>query len=196
MKLFYFDLETTGVDASQHGIHQIAAIIETPDGMAELNYKVRPREGCMVSPEALELGGVTLEEIRDYPSMAEVYRDLVRQLSAACNRYDRTDKLFLVGFNNAGFDNQFLRRFFLDCGDLYFGSYFWPNSLDVFVLATLNLIEKRPTMANFKLRTVAETLGLTVDESRLHDALYDVQLTKAMFEILARPKTMEAVCAQ
>ena len=37
-------------------------------------------------------------------------------------------------------------------------------------------------MKNFKLGTVAETLGVKVDESKLHDGLYDVELTKAIYD--------------
>jgi DNA polymerase-3 subunit epsilon len=37
-------------------------------------------------------------------------------------------------------------------------------------------------MENFKLMTVARTLGIEVDESQLHDALYDVKLTKEIYE--------------
>lgn len=32
------------------------------------------------------------------------------------------DKMYLVGYNNAGFDNSFLRALFQQCGDKYFGS--------------------------------------------------------------------------
>ena len=33
----------------------------------------------------------------------------------------------------ASFDNQFLRQWFADNGDQYFGSWFWPNTLDVYI---------------------------------------------------------------
>ena len=36
-------------------------------------------------------------------------------------------------------------------------------------------------MENFKLMTVARFLGIEVDESQLHDALYDVKLTKEIY---------------
>ena len=97
----------------------------------------------------------------------------------------------MVGFNCQGFDGQFLRKFWADNNDKYFGSYFWPNTLDVYVLATLKLMERRHLMPNFKLHTVAKELGIEVDESQLHDALYDCRLAKQMFDILRVPKVME-----
>lgn len=191
MKTFSFDLETTGTDPNKHGIHQIAAIIETPAGYKELHYQVKPRDGAEIVPEALAVSGTTEEAMANYTPMREVYRDLVTHLNAAVDKYNRRDKMFLVGYNNASFDNQFLRRFFLDNGDDYFGSYFFTNPLDVFILAGVRLIEQRPAMANFKLRTVAEALGVAVDETRLHDAMYDVTLTREMFRILTAERVME-----
>ena len=40
-------------------------------------------------------------------------------------KFDKKDKFFLVGYNNASFDNQFFRAFFVQNNDMYFGSYFW-----------------------------------------------------------------------
>ena len=90
----------------------------------------------------------------------------------------------MVGYNNATFDNQFLRGFFLQNGDVYFGSWFWANSIDVMVLASAYLATRRPDMENFKLSTVARTLGVDVQSASLHDAMYDIELTKAVFDIV------------
>ena len=100
------------------------------------------------------------------------------------DKFNKKDKFFLVGYNNAAFDNQFLRGFFLQNADKYFGSWFWANTLDVMVLATDYLMDIRPDMENFKLSTVAETLGVQVDGDSLHNALYDIELTKAVFDIV------------
>ena len=102
------------------------------------------------------------------------------------DRFNKKDKFFLVGYNNASFDNQFLRKFFEDNGDKYFGSWFWSNSIDVMVLASAYLATRRPDMENFKLSTVAKTLGVNVDDELLHNALYDIRLTKAVFDIVTK----------
>ena len=49
------------------------------------------------------------------------------------------------------------------------------------VLATLRLLGVRPTMENFKLMTVAKTVGIQIDESKLHDAMYDIYLTREIY---------------
>ena len=102
-------------------------------------------------------------------------------LSKYCNRFDKKDKLFLCGFNNAAFDNQFLRAWFTQNGDSYFGSYFWANPLDTYVLATQYLLNERHKMLDFKLITVCKQVGIQVDESRLHDAEYDIELTRNLY---------------
>lgn len=134
--------------------------------------------------EALAVGGVTREEIDAYPPMEEVYCKLVALLSRYVSKYNKADKFFLVGYNNASFDNQFLRGFFLQNGDNYFGSWFWSNSVDVMVLASQYLLAERPLMPNFKLSTVAAQLGVVVSEDKLHDALYDVDLTRDAYHIM------------
>lgn len=183
MKLFLFDLETTGLNAIRHGVHQISGKIII-DGLVKetFDFKVRPKEGALYDPKALEVGKVTEEQLKAYPSMQEVKARLTQMLDKYVSKFDKTDKFFLLGYNNAHFDNEFFRQFFLDCGDKFFGSYFWSNSLDAMVLATPKLILQRKTMTDFKQATVAAALGVTIDESKLHDASYDIELCHAIYD--------------
>ena len=98
------------------------------------------------------------------------------------DKYDRTDKFFLAGYNNASFDDNFFRAWFRQNGDEYFGSWFWGNSLDVMVLASQYFAEERHTMKDFKLSTVARQCGVEVCEESLHDALYDIRLTMEVYK--------------
>ena len=181
-KLFFYDLETTGVKFWKNGIHQISGCIEIDgDVKEEFNFHVKPNPACIIEDEALKVSGVTLEQINAYPDMNIVYNQIKAMLSKYINKYDKYDKFFLVGYNNAPFDNQFFRAFFVQNNDNYFGSYFWSSAIDVMVLAANHLKNTRHTMENFKLKTVADTLGVTVDESKLHDALYDIYLTRAIY---------------
>lgn len=108
-------------------------------------------------------------------------RQLVGILSKYVNKFDKRDKMYLVGYNNAGFDNSFLRALFQQCGDKYFGSWFYPNCMDVYVMVTPFLMGVRNDMENFKLMTVAKTMGIEIDENKLHDATYDIELTRDIF---------------
>ncbi len=185
MKLVFFDLETTGTNPGKHGIHQISGQIVI-DGVVKesFDFHVQPNPKALIEEEALKVGGVTREQILAYPPMQQVYQEFVAMLGKYVDKFNKKDKFFLVGYNNAAFDNQFLRGFFLQNGDVYFGSWFWSNSIDVMVLASAYLATRRPEMENFKLSTVAKTLGIVVNDDSLHDAIYDIELTKAVFDIV------------
>ena len=184
MKIFYFDLETTGLDEKLHAIHQLSGAIEINGTVIEkFNYNIRPHEGALYDPEAMKLSMKTKELMQLGLPINHVYQIVVSMLSKHVNRYDKTDKFYLAGFNNAAFDNRHLRMFFIRNNDLFFGSWFWSNCMDAMLLATRKLAPIRHTMPNFKLATVAQFLGVQVDESKLHDAEYDIYLT---MEILKR----------
>ena len=183
-KLFFYDLETTGVKYWKNGVHQISGAVVI-DGKVEerFNFSVQPFPGCLIEDEALAVASVTKEQVDAYPSMNIVYKELVAMLSRYVDKYDKTDKFHLVGYNNASFDNQFFRAFFVQNGDNYFGSWFWADSIDCYVLASNHFRDVRSTFFDFKQKTVASRLGIDVDEARLHDAEYDIQLC---MEIYAR----------
>lgn len=182
MKAFFFDLETTGVDHWRHGIHQISGCIEIDGEIKEgFNYKVRPHGKAKIEEDALRVGGVTVEQIGKYPGMIQVYEDLVDVLANYVDKFSKTDKFHTIGYNNASFDNQFLREFFKQNGDRYFGSWFWSAPIDVMVLAAEHLKEDRYNMKDFKLDTVARQFGIDVKDTNLHDAAYDIYLTREIY---------------
>lgn len=185
MKTFYFDIETTGTKYWRNGIHQISGAIEIDGELKEsFDFKVAPHPDCDIDPEALNVGGVTEEQIKEYPAMRDVYNDIIKILSKYVDRYNKKDKFFLVGYNNSSFDNQFFRTFFVQNQDPYFGSWFWSNSMDVMVLASEYLKNDRHKMVDFKLKTVARQLGIEIDDTKLHDATYDIHITRQMYHIL------------
>jgi DNA polymerase-3 subunit epsilon len=186
MKKMFFDLETTGVDLHRSGIHQISGMIEI-DGqiVKEFNHKVKPYPGAIIDPEALKIGRISEEDLKGYADIKTTYKSVIRMLARYVDRFDRKDKMWLVGFNNNAFDNQFLRRWFEYNDDTYFGSWFWSGSLDVLSLASQYLLERRQNMPNFQLKTVAKELGVVVDEGKLHDGTYDVFLTREIYRIVS-----------
>lgn len=44
-----------------------------------------------------------------------------------------------------------------------------------------HLMRKRHEMTDFKQETVARALGIQIDSAKLHDASYDIQLTKEIY---------------
>jgi DNA polymerase-3 subunit epsilon len=187
MKILYFDLETTGLDPKKHGIHQFSFSLEVDGNEVKSgNVRVRPFETDEIVKEALEVSGVTEETLwasADYCSPKALYKSLVLLLNTYVDKYDKQDKVFLCGYNSQSFDSQFLRAFFEKNGDKYFGSYFWTVNFDVMVIAGVKLAPIRHTMIDFKLPTVAKGLGIEVNDASLHDAMYDLTLTKQIFKI-------------
>lgn len=184
-KILYYDLETTGLDSGGCAIHQLAAIYEVDGEISTtLNYRISPFEGANVDAKALEVGGVTEEQIRAYPSEKETYRKLKNRLTQWVDRFDKADKIHLCGFNNRAFDDMFFRAFFERQDDPFFNAYFFSGTLDVSAMAATHLLSRRASMQNFKLATVAKTLGVEVSEKKLHDAFYDVVLTYKSYKAI------------
>ena|SRR3990167_4102547 len=193
MKLLYFDIETSGLNFWQHGIHQLSGKIEI-DGttITTFDIKMQPNPSAKIDDVALAVGGVTREILSTYKPMKEAYNEFIGLIQPHCDKFNKTDKFHLVGYNNASFDNQFLRAWFVQNAltekdaqyGNYFGSWFWSSSIDVMVLAANKLKSVRHTMIDFKLNTVAKQLGIAVDDAKLHDAMYDIYLTESIYNLV------------
>jgi DNA polymerase III subunit epsilon len=196
LKLLFIDLETTGTNPEKHGIHQIAGRVVI-DGVTEETFdlKVQPIKGKSCDLQALEHCNVTLDELRAYPEPREVFRTFKKMLGTYVNKFDRLDKFYFVAYN-ADFDSKFLRKWFEDLGDEYYGSWFFYPSLDVVQIAGITVFGYREQLENFKLHTVCKHFGLEVDESKLHRAEYDIDLTHSLFEILVKRFKETTSCTQ
>ena len=182
-KIFFYDLETTGLDPDTCAIHQLSALIRVNGTVVKnVDIKIRPFEGAEIHEKALQVGGVTREQIMAYPTEAEAFVQLQSILSQYVSKYDKLDKFHLSGYNIMGFDNNFLRKFWLRNNDKYFGSLFWSDCIDVMSEASSFLRMIRPTLPNFQLKTVAKLMRIEIDESKLHNAVYDVELTMEIFD--------------
>lgn len=185
IKRLFYDLETTGTNYNKHCIHQLAAMLVVedtesmrgPEIVDSIMLRIRPHEKAQILKSALDIGNVTEEQIKAYEPQEEQFKKFIAFLNKHVDRFNKQDKMYLCGFNIASFDNAFLDMFFNLNNNSFFGAYFFAGSLDMLVFASQALIDVRHTMVNFKLKTVAKTLGIPVDETKLHDAMYDNELT-------------------
>jgi len=166
----------------------LAGAIELPGAKPKFfQYRLRPFPGDVIEEEALEVNGITREELKTYSAPGKVYKDSINLLSTHVDRYDRADKFHFIGYN-AIFDSNHLRAWFEKNGDTYFGSWFYFPPIDVMGMAAVHVMSRRAGMKDFKLLTVARELGLKVDEVKMHDTRYDIALTREMFKILRGEK--------
>ena len=188
MKLLFIDTETTGLDDQTCAMWQLAGIIEI-DGKieTEFNIHMRPNPDQNINIGALEATNVTFENImRASKSQYEGYNEFMYLLDSHINKYDTSDKFFMVGYNSHSFDSNFIRQFMKIHDNVYYGSYFWHPNIDVMLVAAYAAMADRDKLPNFKLGTVCQSLGITFDEKEAHDALYDVKKTKEIFELLRK----------
>lgn len=182
MKIMYVDCETTGLDPELNGIHQLSGIIEK-DGVEieTFDFSIAPLITDVVEKAALEVSGVTAEQLGDYPNAHLVKGEFCKMLATHVDKFNKYDKFHFVAYN-APFDSNFVRKWFEKQRDQYFGSWFWTPPIDVMTLAGALLMDKRHELPNFKLATVADYLKIEMQLDKLHDALYDVRLAREIFK--------------
>ena len=190
MKILFYDIKTTGLHPKTASIVQIAGIMTefTEDNEVKLlggfNYTMKPRVGREVDSSALDINGYTMKELATFQDDREVFEKFIKFLDKHIDQYNKIDKAILAGYNNTHFDTDFLRQWFTDNNNNYFGSYFWSNFIDVMPEVSRYFIHYRPALLNFKLGTVAKAMGIEVNKTNLHDGLYDIKLTLHMFKKL------------
>lgn len=178
MKLLYLDTETTGLDPAKNAVVQIAGIIEI-DGEVkeEFNLKPKPFYGQLLDPEALKINGITKDGLEELEPPEAIYEQIKGILDKYVDKYDRSDKLYLVG-QNIKFDHSFLLAFFKNNNDYYLGSYLHYHQIDLIAVTTIFRLAGKIELENLKLETVMEALGLP---KQTHDALDDIKATRRIF---------------
>lgn len=185
-KFIFIDTETTGTHPETNGMIQMAGSIIYQEQGTDIytprevfDYKVKTFAADIIEDEALLVNGITREQIAQFPEPTVVYNNFIALLGKYCDKYNKTDKFFFVGYN-ARFDMDVIRAWFKKCGDGYFGSWFYFPPIDVMNLAIMKLIDERHKLLNFKLQTVADYLKIN-HSGHYHDALADIEVTFNMF---------------
>lgn len=176
-KIFWFDVETTGVNCTTNAIIQLSGIMEfDKEVIEEVNYQIRPFPGAVIEKIALEVNGIKEEDLISFAPYRNVYFSFINFLNKYVDKYTKEDKIVLAGYN-VGFDEGFLRNFFTMNGDRYFGSYFaWPK-IDVAHVIAEEYV-KGLRLSNFRLGTICEKYGVAISA---HDAMSDIRATRDLY---------------
>ncbi|WP_221252148.1 3'-5' exonuclease [Desulfuromonas versatilis] len=194
-KFVFIDVETTGTNPESHGIVQISGCVQVGDEVREtFDHFVRPFPQDRIDDQALKVCGIDRRQLlpKDDPALLhvpgkeflepqEVFSLLREMLTRYVSPYEKKDKFQFVGYNAHSFDMPFVRRFWEKNNDRYFGSWFWYPCLDVMLVWAQILQPVREQLPNFRLATVARHCGIEVDDTRLHDSMYDIELTRALW---------------
>lgn len=180
-KVCYIDVETTGTNAFKHGIWQLAFILEI-DGkiQEEQAHKMKPFNSKEIELDALKVGGISKEDLATFEDPRNCFQYVLETWGKYIDRFDKQDKMAFVAYNSP-FDNRFLRAWFKDNGDQYFGSWF---SGEICVMRKFNdfiITTGSEEPENRKLQTAAQYMGLNTDTIDWHDARADVAITRELY---------------
>jgi DNA polymerase-3 subunit epsilon len=143
---------------------------------------IRPSNMDTIDEKALEVGGVTKEELEslDY-TITDAVEDLKSIWGKYIDKYDKEDKFVVAGYF-VRFDVDFLREMFFKSGDRYgIGSWCFTCLLDVPSFISVGVAKYGMRFKNFKLETVCEKLGVPL---KAHNALSDIKATRILYEAL------------
>ena len=179
-KIIFIDTETGGVNPEKAALIQLSGIIRIDKKDVEkFNFYIKPFENSEVTEKALEVQGRTLEELKTdkYVEEKEVYKQFINLLDKYIDKYDRTDKFVVAGYN-VRFDVDILKAFFQRHGNNFLFSYLDSSMLDpLYSIRLLQIAEVLPVLENNKLETWCKHFGI---ELKAHDSLEDIEATKKL----------------
>ena len=160
----FVDIETTGLDNSQHEILEIAIIHESGE---EWTTKIQPEDLASADPKALEVNGFSMAEWQGAPTLEEVGDTIIKKLSWC-----------VPVAHNAGFDKGFILAC-LQANDFDTRNvgYHW---LDTVSFAYEHLVPKGLT----RLSLASVCSFLDISNEGAHRALADARRCKAVYEAL------------
>ena len=189
MKIFWNDVETTGLDPKRNDIISLACIIEI-DGVIKEEFKlnIQPFDWNNIEMSALKINGITIEQLKTFILPKEAHKKLKSYLKKYVDPYNRNDKFQFAGYNN-DFDIKFMSEFFKKCGDKYFGPWIDYHRLDPQVLLQFLHLKGDINLPNYKLETVAKYFGININA---HDAMSDIKATREIVQkLIPRIKYIE-----
>ena len=179
-KIFWFDVETTGLDKTKHALIQIAYIIEIDSVIKESgNIFIQPFKTDLIDDAALRVNKRSKEEMFKEPFLfpEDAYEKINEIFSKYIDKYNKEDKFYPAGYN-VSFDCDFLSNFFLKNNDKYFGSWFNGRNLDPKYLLALLSYEGKIDLPKHSLAEACKYFKVDLKEA--HDAMSDITATREL----------------
>lgn len=178
MNIFYFDVETSGLDPNRHGILQIAWIIEV-DGEMKLRqcFDVQPCGDVDLSLAALSVNDFTLERIKSGAHPSVVLQAMETDLIT-----HRGGQPYYPCAYNAPFDISFLRELCDRLRDNTVMHYVdFKRTLDPLAILRYMDFKGMVNLDNYKLSSACRHFNIDIDP---HDAASDITATRELFHKL------------
>lgn len=191
------DVETTGLEPYWHEIWQLSVI--PLDSNLEIRKDIIPFDLrlCIDHPERIKWRDEVMitnkkhiiqamETGIDAEKAKTLFEEWMKKLHLPLRRgSDRPARIIPLG-HNVSFDIVFLRAWL---GNALYEEWFHPHYRDTMVLgAFLNDVEAfkaNPALyPKLQLSWIAKRVGVTVDQSQLHNALYDCRLVAETYRKL------------
>ena len=180
MKSIIIDVETTSLNADKGAIIELAALVlHDKKEVGRFEVRIEPFDGAEIS---YDIG----KDLRRIPQR-EAYIHFIQFLDKFINKFDKEDKFHFIAYN-AEFDTKFVRKFFERNGNAFYGSYFFSPSICMMQAAAMSFMKKhtRSNINSMKLKDVASANQITVKNEKLHNAMYDVEITYELFKKLVK----------
>jgi DNA polymerase-3 subunit epsilon len=177
--IFYFDLETGGVDPRRSAILQIAWIIERNGVvMDERVYDVCPENDAEMNFGALAVNNFTFDRIKAGKNLYYVLCSLKSNLQ----EHKFGASLFSVCGHNVRFDIDFLMPQTYKCNENLSTCINFHSILDTCAIARFLSYKGVITgLTSHKLTSLCEHFKIPLNA---HDALSDIRATRTLFHIL------------
>ena len=187
-KLFWFDVETTGTDDTQHEIIELSAIVEVSGEVQEKRtWFPSINKPETVSPEAMKVNGISVEEVMSRELTQEkMVLELCQWLAKWVDPKDRWDFYTPAG-HNVAFDVGFLKKAFEtqfgpERGPTRFSAFFDYHNLDTCIFGIMaHYMNPNWTAPFYGLGKTAAAFGIERDQEKEHGGEYDIALTRNLF---------------
>jgi len=171
-----FDTETTGFDPIKNDIISIGAILITPENdiISQFLINMQPVEWGNISPQALEVNGFTIEQLKTFMDFKSALGEFDEWLFA-----NGTKTISPIGWNI-----DYDIRMMLKPMDALKKNFFHYKKIDLLQTARLLKTAGKLDLKKLKLTDVAKYFGINTAEA--HNALADCRMCNEIMKEFKR----------